>query len=123
MAKGDTQILYAKADGTTMQQNLADIEEAKRMSAVLQWHYPNHSWAVNVDSSQGIATIKNFRLSGNWGFLMKLKTFFSASEIDRQVVMAAGELLERYNLSRGAFRQHELDSLKANSMGELEFCG
>jgi hypothetical protein len=116
----ETHILYAKADGQSMQQNLADIELAKSMSAVLQRHYPGHSWAVNVDGAQGVATIKNFRLSGNWGFLLHLKQF-SASEYEKRVVMAAGELLERYALSRGRFRQQELESVAVDGLGNAEF--
>lgn len=114
------QILYASADGQSMKQNLADIELAGRMSEVLHRHYPGHSWAVNVDSAGKVATIKNFRLSGNWGFLLKLEATFSASEYDRRVVMAAGELLERYHLSRGKFRQSEYRDLKTDSHGNPE---
>lgn len=113
-------ILYAKADGPTMRQNLADIELAKQTSELLQKHYPGHSWGVHVDSAQGVATIKNFRLSGNWGFVLHLSQF-SASEYGKRVVMAAGELLERYNLSRGRFRQAEFDGLAVDGMGNPEF--
>lgn len=116
----DATILYAKADGPSMQQNLRDIELAKAMSEVLQHHYPGHSWGVNVDGAQGIATIKNFRLSGNWGFVLHLKQF-SSSEYARRVVMAAGELLERYRLSRGHFRQAEFDALRVDGLGNPEF--
>jgi len=114
-------ILYANADGPSMRQNLADMELAQRMSEVLQRHYPGHSWGVNVDGLAGIATVKNFRLSGNWGFVLKLDQTFSSSEYDRRVVMAAGELLERYNLSRGGFRQSEYRTLKMDAMGNAEF--
>lgn len=116
-----SEILYVNADGQSMQRNLADIDTAKRMSEVLQKHYPGHLWGVHVDSEQGVATIKNFRLSGNWGFLLHLGAF-SVSEQDRQVVMAAGEMLERYRLSRGEARRHELDELKTDSLGQVEFC-
>jgi hypothetical protein len=104
-----------------MRQNLLDIELAKRMSEVLQRHYPDHSWGVNVDGAGGIATIKNFRLSGNWGFLLKLVDTYSSSEYDKQVVMGAGELLERYNLSRGRFVEKELNDIKLDGYGNPEF--
>lgn len=117
----DARVLYVNADGASMRQNLADIELAKRMSEVLQRHYPGHSWGVNVDGAGGVATIKNFRLSGNWGFVLHLE-MFSASELDRRVVMAAGELLERYRLSRGRFRQAELDAVPVDGLGHAEFC-
>lgn len=113
-------LLYAKAEGDDAQQALRDIELAKELSGVLQKHYPGHLWAVNVDGAQGVATIKNFKLSGDWGFLLHLN-LFSASEYERRIVMAAGELLERYNLSRGFFRQGEYDSLRHDPLGRLEF--
>lgn len=118
--ESESSILYANADGPSMRQNLVDIELAKRMSETLQRHYPGHSWGVHVDSAQGVASIKNFRLSGNWGFVLHLKQF-SASEYEKRVVMAAGELLERYNLSRGGFRRRELESLKMDALGNAEF--
>lgn len=113
-------VLYAKADGPTMSQNLADIELAKLTSDLLQKHYPGHSWGVNVDNAQGMATIKNFRLSGDWGFVLHMAQF-SASEYGKRVVMAAGELLERYHLSRGRFVQREFDGLRVDGMGNAEF--
>lgn len=116
----ESKILYANADGSSMQQNLVDIELAKRMSEILQRHYPGHSWGVNVDSRNKVATIKNFRLSGNWGFLLHLNPTYSASEYDVRVMRAAGELLERYRLSRGKFRQHELDALRVDAVGNTE---
>ena len=54
---------------------LADLEIAKQMTVVLDRHYPGHMWAVNVDSAGGVATVKNFRLSGQWGFVLKLGRF------------------------------------------------
>lgn len=116
----ESKILYQKADGGSMQQDLVDIEIAKQMSAVLQQHYPGHSWGVNVNTAGGVATIMNLKLSGQWGFLLHLNAF-SASEYNRRVIMAAGELLEHYNLSRGRFRASEIDALPVNSLGNAEF--
>lgn len=113
-------ILYQNADGGSMQQDLADIALAKQMSEVLQRHYPGHSWGVNVNGAGGVATIMNMKLSGQWGFLLHLNSF-SASEYDKRVVMAAGELLEHYNLSRGRFKAAELNVLQMDKLGNPEF--
>lgn len=115
-----SEILYQNADGSSMQQNLADIDQAKAISEVLQRHYPGHHWAVNVDGAGGVATIKNFSLSGDWGFLLMLAAF-SASEMDKRVVMAGGELLERYNLSRGRRRENEMNAVKFDGLGNARF--
>lgn len=112
-------ILHQKVSGASVH-DLADIEIAKRMADVLDRHYPGHHWAVNVDSAGGIATVKNFRLSGDWGFLVKLVGTYSASEFDRGVMLAGGELLERYRLHRGSFRENEYGILPVDFAGRYE---
>lgn len=94
---------------------LADLEIAKQMTVVLDKHYPGHMWAVNVDSAGGVATVKNFRLSGQWGFVLKLGVTYSGSEFDRRVMLAGGELLERYKLHRGRFHEREYSQLPVNA--------
>jgi hypothetical protein len=39
----------------------------------------------------------------------------------RIVIMAGGELLERYNLSRGTAKDHEYDNLKFDIKGNAVF--
>lgn len=109
-----SEILYQKVEGATGKE-LADIELAKQIAAVLDKHYPGHMWAVNVDSAGGIATVKNLRLSGNWGFVLKLVDTYSGSEFARRVMLAGGELLERFRLHTGRFRQNEYDKLPVHS--------
>ena len=74
-----------------------DLVMAKQMAETLHSHYPGHAWAVTCDGATGIATVRNLALSGNWGFTLKLTTTYSASEFRRRIVMAGGELLERYH--------------------------
>jgi hypothetical protein len=73
---------------------------AKRISEKLQQHYPDHFWAVTVDSRGGVATIRNLRLAGNWGFVIHLKNIQDDPNL-RRVMQSGGELLERYRLHRG----------------------
>ena len=80
-----------------------DYDEAHRISDKLVQYYPGHLWAVTVN--QGVAFIKNLLLSGNWGFVIKLK------DIDndyKAVIRAGGEVLERYNISRGKLVEQEI---------------
>lgn len=88
-------ILY---DGD-MSQLRQEISLAKRATAVLMQHYPKHLWAVNVDNHGGIITVKNLAFSGNWGYVIKLSQLTMSSL--KEVVMAGGEILERYNQRRG----------------------
>ena len=80
-----------------------DYDEAKRIAEVLNLKYPGHLWAVNVN--QGVAFIKNMMLSGSWGFVIKVK------DIDndyKAIINAGGEVLERYNISRGRLKENEV---------------
>lgn len=77
-----------------------DFIMARNMAELLHKHYPGHLWAVTCDGTKGIATIRNLMLSGDWGFILKLPAIYSASEWDKRVVMAGGEVLERYRIAR-----------------------
>ena len=61
--------------------------------------YPafNGYWRIDVDPIGGVAQVTNQLLSGKWGFMMHL------NKIDiegRKIVRNAGELLERFRVSR-----------------------
>jgi hypothetical protein len=72
---------------------------AKNAAEMLHKHYPGHLWAVAVDGP--FLDVRNLYLSGDWGFRVSIPTFYSASEWDKQVMRAGGELLERYRQTRG----------------------
>jgi hypothetical protein len=78
-----------------------DYITAKNMAESLHKYYPDHLWAVTCDGDRGIATVRNMALSGNWGFVLHLKDQYSASDWDKQLMRAGGELLERYRIYRG----------------------
>lgn len=80
---------------------LLDYNMAKEMSEILHGAYPGHLWAVTCEGDKGIATVRNLSLSGEWGFVLHLKAMSTASDWKRMVIMAGGELLERFNLRRG----------------------
>jgi hypothetical protein len=98
---------------------LADIGLAKRFAEVLDRHYPGHLWGVRVDSGQGIAVVFNLGLSGRWGFMLKLRELTYEGEIAREVMLAGGELLERYRLSRGRFKEDEYAVMTMTPTGSL----
>jgi hypothetical protein len=117
----ESNIIYQSTDTVNIKQEAANIDLAKQMSDVLQQHYPNHLWAVNVDWSQGVASVKNLLLSGDWGFLLHLTAIYSISEFFKRLVMAAGELLERYDISRGACKLDEVLSVPVDEIGNRVF--
>jgi hypothetical protein len=85
-----------------------DFLTAKQMAETLHSHYPGHLWAVTCEGLKGIATVRNLRLSGRWGFVIKLRDL-KADPGMKEVIRAGGELLERYRVSRGRFNPAEFD--------------
>lgn len=85
-------ILYA--EGATKAQE----DEATGILDALTIAYPGYPWAVRV--YDGGFFIRNLLFDGNWGMNFK-GTFASASEMKKEVILKAGEWLERANLKRG----------------------
>ena len=94
---------------------------ARNLIARLEEHYPAFAgfWRVSVNEAGGVVVVTNLMLSGRWGFVLHI------SKIDpegRKVVSAAGELLERYNISRSRLKSVAMQSLMVrprNARGEL----
>jgi len=76
---------------------------ARECSEFLVAAYPNHSWWVECKS--GVLVIKHFEASGRRGLLGMLRKMDSLSHDagirKKEVLRAAGELLERASLPRG----------------------
>ena len=96
-----------------------DFNTAKDMAEALHEAYPDHAWAVTCEGRTGLATVRNMSLAGNWGFVLHLKTLSSASDWKKKVIMAGGELLERFRLRRGAANQDALAALPINRFGNV----
>ena len=87
---------------------------AKNIAEKLEEKYPGWLWAVHA--MDGIVGVKSMRLSGNWGFVLH------ADKIDndyKMVVMAGGEILERFRQSRGKFNETLYNDLSMDSKGKL----
>ena len=96
-----------------------DILMAETMAETLHAAYPGHMWAVACDGKTGMADVRNLYLSGNWGFRLKLRDIYSASEFKRDVIRAGGELLERYRMSRGRMNADHLMAHPTDFAGRL----
>lgn len=94
-----------------------DLNMAKEMADILHAAYPGHLWAVTCEGEKGIATVRNLALAGNWGFLLKLGSLYTASDFKKQIVMAGGELLERFKLRRGCADSAAIASLATDFRG------
>src|SRR5258708_2253712 len=88
---------------------------AKNAAEVLHKHYPGHLWAVNVDG--GLMDVRNLYLSGNWGFRLSIPAIYSSSELDKRVMRAGGELLERYRQRRAQADEADIHTLATDFAG------
>lgn len=113
--------LLTGLDDSIVDTGANDMVLAKEIADILHRHYPGHLWAVNVDGRNGVANIRDLLLSGQWGYVLKLTTVFSASEFGRDVVRAGGEILERFRVERGRLNEAEYATLKTNFAGDFAF--
>lgn len=74
-------------------------KQAKEIFWTLFTAYPGHPWFVTV--YDGGFSIKHLDFDGPWGMRAKFKdTDFSSSALKHNVVMKAGEWLDRANIPR-----------------------
>lgn len=98
--------------------SVTDYIMSRDAAELLNKHYPGHLWAVNCDGK--FLDVKNLYLSGQWGFRLKVDFLHSGSDLDKKVVRAGGELLERYRLKRGRFDVGQYSQLKTDSVGRIQ---
>jgi len=73
---------------------------ARRAFDLLEAAYPGHLWLVDCDLAKGgVAISIPVLMGGNWVYFIRM-----ADLAPRTVIIAGGELLERYCLARGAIR-------------------
>lgn len=78
----------------------AQEDEANTILDVLTTAYPTHPWAVRV--YDGGFFIRNLMWPAQHGMNCKYKSVgYSASAMKREIILMAGEWLERANLRRG----------------------
>lgn len=100
-------------------QNMLDLALAKDVAEALNEHYAGHLWAVNCRGEDGIMTIHNLMLSGQWGFVLKLDNSYSASDLRKRAIMGGGEILERYKVSRGRINHEHLATMDTDFAGRI----
>ena len=98
-------ILYT--DGATPAQEA----EAENIIGVLTSIYPGYPWACRV--YDGGFFIRHLDAPAGWGMNCKYKSFsHDAAVMKREIVMKAGEWLERCNLKRGRNNDDEIQRVE-----------
>jgi hypothetical protein len=83
-----------------------DVMMAIRISEILERHYPGWGWMVFVDSEGGVVDITNlvlqtYTLGREYRYTLMLKDLGYEDEIERNVMRAGGEVIERMHQPRG----------------------
>ncbi len=100
--------------GSSLRLTEHEMGVCKRVGDVLHQHYPGHLWGVNMQD--GLVQVMNLALSGKWGFTLKEELM---DPEDRKIVMAGGELLERFTVSRGKMNANEMNDKIRDARGEV----
>lgn len=75
---------------------------AKDIAASLDKHYRGWNWGITVDDKNGVVHIFALLLSGDMGYTLLLSDV--RGDIGRRrIVIAGGEILERFGCRRGHF--------------------
>lgn len=91
--------------------------QAARVGESLRNAYPGFRWAVTVTG--GLARIRNLDLSGRWGFDIPMEKL-NADPMMKEIIMAGGEILERYRLARQGANTDCIDELPRWQTGEAK---
>ena len=84
------------------QRETAEVVMANDLSQYLCFLYPNHAWAVNVDTDGGIIRVIEADLMDTTvPYVINLNDcMHSAKKMQKMIMIAGGEILERLKLSR-----------------------
>jgi hypothetical protein len=84
--------------------------------------YPGHAWAVHVSVEGGVGTIRNPAISMEYGMVFYLNDTING--LQETAVRLAGELLERFKISREKegvrIYDHIQKDLKSNAIAGKE---
>lgn len=85
---------------------------AKLVGEALYKHYPNHLWQVSWQA--GALVVKNLAISSHYGFVLTKAANTEDSALEKQALLAGGELLERAKMKRGAWDGQGAQSLEGS---------
>lgn len=106
---GASVVMHDRPDDTD-----ADRLLCGEVGSAIHQAYPGFDWYVDVPHGQRVVTVRNFTINGagKWGFVMKRDQLVN---VRKQSVMAAGELLERWNVSRRGVRFDEASEISSTT--------
>lgn len=115
---GDYNVIDARLSAN---ENVARIEFwiARAIGTKLVKTYPNRQWSVNVDGPNEVMVIQCPSLSTRKGYVIRISGL-SIPQLEEKAVRAAGEILERYGVTRGRNQDpNEFDHLPQTVRDEV----
>jgi len=89
----------------------ADLLLTKNIADIVQRHYANHPWMIEVSHAQGVVMISIPLFMGPRKYVVHLATLKN-DPMMASVLRGCGEILERYNIPRQKFSEgHFLTAL------------
>lgn len=89
----------------------------KSIGATLLKHYPKRQWYVDVSIKGGIVKIMSPSISLRFGFVIHLDK--ALHDLEREVLLAGGQILEMFKLSRDRDAQGGEEILLRDARGEV----
>lgn len=97
---------------------------AKLAAQLLNNHYPNHIWAIGWAPGLTLV-VKHLLGDAKYGYTVDCARCATVSELERYIVAAGGELLERLGFPRGAWNgdmpTHTYDGVRKQDEIKLNF--
>lgn len=91
---------------------------AKDIADNLEKQYSGWLWALGVDAQGGVVSIRSLRLSMEWGVMLKLDEIQHDPKVrQREVMRAAGEILERFGCKPGHYRHDMVANIRRDIAG------
>jgi len=107
--KDDCNVIYAHEDYDEAKAKV-EMYIAKKIGEHMVRHYPNRQWGVEVDTTHGVLVLLCPSLSKTKGYHIHLGNY-TIHDLQARCVEAAGEILERHNVSRS--KLFDPDTLEA----------
>ena len=86
------------ATDTTYHNAMWQVDIENRIGLILSKIYPNRQWYIDAMPDQGVLVVKCATISMDYGMTIHLT--HNMIEVEKRAKAAAGELLERFELSR-----------------------
>jgi hypothetical protein len=106
-------------DAGDLQCSASLVVLVKGAADTLERHYPGWLWAIEPDERGGVVNVFCMRLSGQWGYTLKIATLQTDVNFQR-VMRAGGELLERFGFAARGY-DSQRDAYRAKPMHLQQF--